>query len=219
MAPHLLSALRSDAAGDVHVAAFAVAYWAREAAAATAAGAPAGLLTASASGLEVLAALQAILASPPAALPRFAELVSLHAQLRSQASALLRRALQAGLPLSMPTPLDSLAADGALALVAQVAQHAQQGASDDVGLAAQALQSTAQQLATAATILRTSVCAAAAAAVVHAGALPPKLNGVIQPLVGAVRREPQPCMQDEAAVALAGLIVLCTARTPSPNDK
>ena len=51
------------------------------------------------------------------------------------------------------------------------------------------------------------------------GELPAKLNSVIQPLVAAVRRDPQPRLQQAAAAALARLALLCAGRTPSPTDK
>ena len=54
---------------------------------------------------------------------------------------------------------------------------------------------------------------------VHLAALPPKLNSIIQPLVAAIRREPQAALQDAAAAAMARLTLLCAGRTPSPNDK
>lgn len=70
---------------------------------------------------HLLGVLLEQLAVPAAAAARgYAELAQLHAQLRGQASGLIARALQAGVPLSMPGPLDALGHAGALALAAQV---------------------------------------------------------------------------------------------------
>ncbi len=49
--------------------------------------------------------------------------------------------------------------------------------------------------------------------------LPAKLNAVVQPLVGALRREPEPALRAVAADALAELVALCVTRQPSPNDR
>ncbi len=89
----------------------------------------------------------------------------------------------------------------------------------DLQLATAALRATAGLLATSEAVLQTSVASAQAVAVVHLASLPPKLNTIIQPLVAAIRREPQAALQDAAAEALAGLTLLCADRTPSPNDK
>lgn len=89
----------------------------------------------------------------------------------------------------------------------------------DLQLATAALRATAGVLATSEAVLQTSVASAQAVAVVHLASLPPKLNTIIQPLVAAIRREPQAALQDAAAEALAGLTLLCADRTPSPNDK
>jgi TATA-binding protein-associated factor len=89
----------------------------------------------------------------------------------------------------------------------------------ELALAQQALQSTASLLQASEALLHTSVSAAQAVAVVHLASLPPKLNTIIQPLVAAIRREPQAALQDAAAGALASLTLLCLNRTPCPNDK
>lgn len=89
----------------------------------------------------------------------------------------------------------------------------------DLHLATAALRATAGLLATSEAVLQTSVASAQAVAAVHLASLPPKLNTIIQPLVAAIRREPQAALQDAAAEALARLTLLCADRTPSPNDK
>ena len=49
--------------------------------------------------------------------------------------------------------------------------------------------------------------------------MPAKLNAVIQPLMGGLRREADPLLRSAIADALAELAALCSARTPSPNDR
>lgn len=49
--------------------------------------------------------------------------------------------------------------------------------------------------------------------------MPAKLNTVIQPLMGGIRREADALLQQVAAHGLAELVMLCSARTPSPNDR
>ncbi|KAI3435532.1 hypothetical protein D9Q98_001597 [Chlorella vulgaris] len=164
---------------------------------------------------QLLAVLLEVLAAPAAAAEPYAELAGVTAQLRGQASALISRALQAGLVLSPPGPLPSLAHQGAAALAAQVPQ----GAPADLLLARQAVSDTAALLQASEAVLNTGVAAAQAAAVVRLGCLPPKLNSLIQPLVAAIRREPQPALQDAAAEGLARLTLLCAQRTPCPNDR
>jgi TATA-binding protein-associated factor len=67
--------------------------------------------------------------------------------------------------------------------------------------------------------LHGSALAAAAGAAVAFGALPPKLNPFIQPLMGSVRRETDAPLQARSAKSLASLIKLCVGRTPSPVSK
>ena len=67
--------------------------------------------------------------------------------------------------------------------------------------------------------LHSHVLSAAAGAAVAFGALPPKLNHLIQPLVRSIRGETDPLLQRRSARALACLIKLANARTPSPVPK
>ena len=92
-------------------------------------------------------------------------------------------------------------------------------AAADLLLAQEALHTTAGLLQASEALLHTTVCAAQAVAAVQLASLPPKLNTIIQPLVAAIRREPQPALQDAAAGALAALALLCVDRSPCPNDK
>jgi TATA-binding protein-associated factor len=201
--------LRGPSASGRLLAAHAVACWAEAAAGGGGEGGGAGALE------QLRGVLLDVLAQPAPPPPRYSELAPLAAQLRGQASALLSRALAASLALDMPCPLAALGPVAAAALAAQVPQ----GAPAELALAAQALAATAAVLQTSEALLHTSAAAAAAAAVVRLASLPPKLNCLIQPLVAAVRREPQPALQDAAAEALARLALLCAQRTPCPNDK
>ena len=58
-----------------------------------------------------------------------------------------------------------------------------------------------------------------ASAAVASDLLPPKLNAIIQPLMGGVRREAEPLLQNEFAGALARMLQLAAHRSPCPNDK
>jgi TATA-binding protein-associated factor len=70
---------------------------------------------------HLLAVLLEQLAAPAAAAAQsYSELAPLYAQLRSQASGLIARALKANVALAMPGPLEGLGHQGALALAAQV---------------------------------------------------------------------------------------------------
>lgn len=55
--------------------------------------------------------------------------------------------------------------------------------------------------------------------VLQAGHTPAKLNTIIQPLMGGLRREPDPIIRQCTAEALAAFVRACTDRTPSPNDR
>ena len=64
------------------------------------------------------------------------------------------------------------------------------------------------------TRLHASVLAAAAGTAVSFGALPPKLNPFIQPLMLSVRRESDVSLQRRSASSLAALVKVCATRTP-----
>jgi hypothetical protein len=53
----------------------------------------------------------------------------------------------------------------------------------------------------------------------QAGHTPAKLNTIIQPLMGGLRREPDPIIRQCTAEALAAFVRACIDRTPSPNDR
>ena len=81
------------------------------------------------------------------------------------------------------------------------------------------LHASAQRLRDTEAKLHGAVLAAAAGAAVGFGALPPKLNPFIQPLMSSVRRERDADLQAHAAASVAAMMKLCTSRSPSPNDK
>jgi Domain of unknown function (DUF3535) len=58
-----------------------------------------------------------------------------------------------------------------------------------------------------------------ASVAVASNLLPPKLNAIIQPLMGGLRKEAEPLLQTEFACALACMLQLAADRTPCPNDK
>lgn len=68
-------------------------------------------------------------------------------------------------------------------------------------------------------LLHSAAQAALADAIVSSAALPPKLNTLVQPLMGALRREPDPLLSARAGSAIAHLALLCVNRKPSPNAK
>eukprot|EP00192_Tetraselmis_astigmatica_P001352 CAMPEP_0117692082 /NCGR_PEP_ID=MMETSP0804-20121206/26113_1 /TAXON_ID=1074897 /ORGANISM="Tetraselmis astigmatica, Strain CCMP880" /LENGTH=1797 /DNA_ID=CAMNT_0005505457 /DNA_START=126 /DNA_END=5519 /DNA_ORIENTATION=+ len=84
---------------------------------------------------------------------------------------------------------------------------------------AEALQAALAAVQRLEAVLHNMAQAALAAAVVAGGGLPPKLNTVVQPLMGVLRREPDPLLVAQAAQAVAALALMCTKRKPSPNAK
>ena len=81
------------------------------------------------------------------------------------------------------------------------------------------LAASAARLRAEETQLHGSTLAAAAGAAVAFGALPPKLNPFIQPLMHGVRRERDALLQRRSASSLASLVALCEQRVPSPVNK
>eukprot|EP00884_Botryococcus_braunii_P013723 jgi/Botrbrau1/22351/Bobra.0002s0029.1 len=81
------------------------------------------------------------------------------------------------------------------------------------------LKQVAESVRAAELFLHCSTCGALAAAAVQVGRLPGKMNLVVQPLMAAVRREPDPLLREVAAAGLARLTLLCLDRQPSPNDR
>jgi TATA-binding protein-associated factor len=88
-----------------------------------------------------------------------------------------------------------------------------------VETARSSLHASAQRLRDAESKMHGSVLAAAAGAAVGFGALPPKLNPFIQPLMASVRRERDEVLQGRGAASISSMLKLCADRKPSPNDK
>ncbi|MEW5318821.1 MAG: hypothetical protein WDW38_010008 [Sanguina aurantia] len=184
----------------------------------------------------------------------YSEVAPLHAQMHREVLALVSACLQGGLLLRMPgdTPIDQLLPVHVQALLSSMpaalqapgppASAASRGA---IERALQRLRAVLSGLMALELYLHGGAMACCAAAVVHSLQLPAKLNSVVQPLMAAVRRQPEeevqwrhglcshPCMvrvqrhhthappltQAVCATAIAQLIQLCLGRKPSPVDK
>ncbi len=122
--PQVEALLRGGTAAGRLLGAFVVVHWTQTLAEAAPEAGPAPPSSSPADNpslQHLLGVLLEQLAVPAAAAAQgYAELAQLQAQLRGQASALIARALQAGVALSMPGPLEALGHQGALALAAQV---------------------------------------------------------------------------------------------------
>ena len=213
----LVAALRSSAASSRVVAGFVIATWAelqqhQQEEEQQIAPPPQQLLS------VVQEALAALIT--PAAM--FDEHVSSFALLERQLTALREVAASSSSSnnntpaLLVETATATVTIESALTTAAQVFAAP---FPDAVKMAAQAVHSTASVLHTKEAVLRSTVAAALAAAVVNSGQLPPKLNVLIQPLIASVRREPEAALQEHAGRTLAKLVVACTSRNPSPSDK
>ena len=93
------------------------------------------------------------------------------------------------------------------------------GAGDAVSTSKQRVLGVAASVLAAEAFMHASTLAALAGAAVLAAPLPAKLNSIIQPLMGSIRKERQRALQREAACAVAHLLAACVSRTPSPNDR
>ena len=101
----------------------------------------------------------------------------------------------------------------------EISTYPSQSNIDAVETSRSSLHASAQRLRDTEAKLHGSVLAAAAGAAIGFGALPPKLNPFIQPLMSSVRRERDEKLQFKAAASIAEMMNLCTSRKPSPNDK
>eukprot|EP00955_Chlamydomonas_euryale_P112130 366113-Chlamydomonas_euryale.AAC.1 len=135
-------------------------------------------------------------------------------QVRREASALAAGCLSHGVLLPLPpgASLERLSADQAL-------QLARTPVPASAAPLAARLSGAAAGLSAFEQYLHLGVLACGAAAAVRAGPLPPKLNAVIQPLMNAVRKEPEAALQRTCARALAELMRAAASRAPCPNDK
>lgn len=168
---------------------------------------------------ELVDKIYALLCGLPAAAPvpdttePYQE-VSLHyAKLRREWSVMQSQCLAAGVPFQQYSQVEHLS-------VENICEFASQVPLNDafpvlLGLRQQVFM-TAQTLTTLQENLHMITTACAAASVIRCGSLPEKLNGVIQPLMGAVRKEGEQLLQSLLANALAELISICTTRKPSP---
>jgi hypothetical protein len=214
MLPHVVACLRGPTASGRLLGALTTTYWAQQAQQEAQIGAQQqGQASALPPDLQeqLLPVLLELLAAPaPGAQAPYAELAPLYAQLRAQAQAVVARGVAAGVPLALAQPLGTLGAEGALALAVQVPA----GAPRELELGAQALQSSAALLQSSEAFLHTGVGAALAGGVVRLGALPPKLNSVIQPLVrlaawGQLRRACWALGVGMAWLGLGGGLLAC----------
>ncbi|MEW5306068.1 MAG: hypothetical protein WDW36_008565 [Sanguina aurantia] len=158
----------------------------------------------------------------------YSEVAPLHAQMHREVLALVSACLQGGLLLRMPgdTPIDQLLPVHVQALLSSMpaalqapgppASAASRGA---IERALQRLRAALSGLMAMELYLHGGAMACCAAAVVHSLQLPGKLNSVVQPLMAAVRRQPEEEVQAVCATAIAQLIQLCLGRKPSPVDK
>eukprot|EP00873_Tetraselmis_striata_P035112 jgi/Tetstr1/455376/TSEL_042208.t1 len=150
--------------------------------------------------VQILQGAQASCPLPGSTEP-YSELASLYKQLRAQLASLVasRDAAVASLVQSVlgSVLLEAASSEQLAQLCATLAGHTQK------------LEA----------MLHSGAQAALAGAVIAAGSLPPKLNTLVQPLMGALRREPDALLVAAAAQAVARLAALCVARKPSPNAK
>lgn len=134
----------------------------------------------------------------------YSEVAPLHAQMHREVLALVSACLQCGLLLRMPgdTPVDQLLPVHVQALLSSMPAALQassppvsQASYGVVERAVQRLQSVLSGLMALELYLHGGAMACCAAAVVHGLQLPAKLNSVVQPLMAAVRRQPEEEMQ------------------------
>lgn len=196
--PHVIQAIGGPSAAERILGGSIVAQWACQRS-----GEP---------GQGLQQAAQAALSQLEARPVQFVELAKPYSHVEQQARSLMTLASSKG--LALPPLTAPFTVEAALAVATQAATGGK-----EVAVAAQALESSATALQVSQSVLQASAASALAAAVVHVGLLPAKLNSLIQPLIAATRREPQPLLQDQGAAALAQLAVSASTRKPSPTDK
>ncbi|KAK9809358.1 hypothetical protein WJX73_008453 [Symbiochloris irregularis] len=146
-----------------------------------------------------------------------------HKHVQSLANAILVQYTQSGWDakvllqgVSTQEFIATLTPASALALASAVCQV---GDTSPLHGSAQQLSSVVTTLLAQQSWLQRTTSAALATAVAQAGQVPAKLNIVLQPLMGALRREADPILRSAVAAALANLVVACCARQPCPNDR
>ncbi|KAK9916950.1 hypothetical protein WJX75_009151 [Coccomyxa subellipsoidea] len=171
-------------------------------------------------------ALAAPAATPgPAGPVVYEEAAPYYAQLRAQTSALCSALATAG--DSVDQLFGGVPSDTAIAQMGTEAATALAGlvtadmavSHPTAAAAAAALAGTAGTVMSVEAFMHGSVTAVLASALVQAGHTPAKLNTIIQPLMGGLRREPDPIIRQCTAEALAAFVRACIDRTPSPNDR
>lgn len=130
-----------------------------------------------------------------------------------------------GLPISSQTSQTQVI-EAAKSLLNQISGLGIDVSESNVSAALQGIQDSLASLTAVHSMLHTTVTGSMAGSVVRllldaapTLPLPPKLNSIIQPLMAAVRREPEAMLRDRAAKALALLALGCTSRQPSPTGK
>ncbi|EFJ06187.1 hypothetical protein SELMODRAFT_186944 [Selaginella moellendorffii] len=167
--------------------------------------------------------------TPDSSLP-YAELSRTYAKMRAEVAALVKHAEASnfGLPVDLQ-PVENMSVEAAIdaAMKFIPLEECNGAVSDEKTCSARDMMESARQrlLATAGYLkcvqvnLHGTVLALMASVVVWMGELPSKLNPIIQPLMGSVKREQEEVLQQCAAEALAEVIGHCVGRKPCPNDK
>ena len=151
-------------------------------------------------------------------LPIFKELEKPYTTVRRNLKGLVVSARNVGIDAPPPESIDRMRADDIVSLIDGLAERCYKH--ETLSKSINFVRNAVSHLQTSETVMNTTVKAAfAAATIAGASTLPSKLNALIQPLIAAVRREPQHVLQREAADALAHLVLLVSSRTPSPTDK
>lgn len=183
--------------------------------------------------LNLLACWDSVATPSPGSQLPYTELARTYAKMRGEAATFLKQAESAGINskefIAGLPPLETIGAEAAVDIAMKVTADGTvlQGPIEDIKNSSldfveslrQRLLATAGYLKLVQNNLHVSVLAPVAAAVVSMGELPVKLNPIIQPLMGAIKREQDDILQQMAADALAEIIVHCVGRKPSPNEK
>ncbi|KAH7295287.1 hypothetical protein KP509_27G041200 [Ceratopteris richardii] len=181
--------------------------------------------------LELLACCDPALPTPSSHLP-YTELTRTYAKMRGEIASFLKAAENAGISckevllrgqlpetISAEAAVDIAMKVSADVTAAQSSDDSNKGGFEFLESLRQRFLATAGYLRLLQSNLHASVLATVAGAVVRMGELPVKLNPIIQPLMGAIKREQEELLQQLAAEALAETIAQCVGRKPSPNEK
>ncbi|CAD7702492.1 unnamed protein product [Ostreobium quekettii] len=145
----------------------------------------------------------------------YLEVQGYYTKLRGELGALLTQCDQYG--VSVPWQLTSPIESAPLGPIVELTQSIQCDSSvPGIPSMQQQIYASANTVMMAQESLHMATTACVAAAAIRCGSLPAKLNCIIQPLMGAIRKEPDALLQKLFAEALAELIIVCTKRKPSP---